>query len=127
MDRIFYMEVGRSAITGEGDYWMKAEDSNIAQNMHAAILNAMSSSSNKDKDRDKDNDMVPKPRLRSSSANEASKPILVLGGRRPTGHKLHGFSPLGKFDIKKKTIHINIYMYAHFFLFVIYFSRWTGF
>ncbi|XP_034946851.1 insulin receptor substrate 1-like isoform X2 [Chelonus insularis] len=91
MDRIFYMEVGRSAVTGEGDYWMKAEDSNITQNMHTAILNAMSSSSsNKDKD-----DMVPKQRMRSSSANEASKPISVLGGRRYTGHKLHGFSPLG--------------------------------
>ncbi|XP_066589387.1 insulin receptor substrate 1-like isoform X2 [Prorops nasuta] len=87
IDRIFYMEVGRSAVTGGGDFWMEAEDSNIAQNMSAAILHAMSnSSSGKD-------EVGPRQRMRSSSANEASKPICVLQ-RRHTNQKLHGFSPL---------------------------------
>ncbi|KAG7189000.1 hypothetical protein KM043_008595 [Ampulex compressa] len=88
MDRIFYMEVGRSVVTGGGEFWMEAEDNNIAQNMHDAIVNAMSNS-NSSKD-----DMVPRQRMRSASANEASKPISVLQ-RRHTGQKLHGFSPLG--------------------------------
>ena len=83
------MEVGRSAPTGGGEFWMEAEDNNIAQNMHGAILNAMSNiSSSKD-------EVGPRQRMRSSSANEASKPISVLP-RRHTGQKLHGFSPLGK-------------------------------
>ncbi|XP_014613822.1 PREDICTED: insulin receptor substrate 1 isoform X8 [Polistes canadensis] len=88
MDRIFYMEVGRSAVTGGGEFWMEAEDSNIAHNMHAAILNAMSNS-NSYKD-----EVGPRQRMRSSSANEASKPISVLQ-RRHTGQKFHSFSPLG--------------------------------
>ncbi|XP_015176452.1 PREDICTED: insulin receptor substrate 1 isoform X4 [Polistes dominula] len=88
MERIFYMEVGRSAVTGGGEFWMEAEDSNIAHNMHAAILNAMSNS-NSYKD-----EVGPRQRMRSSSANEASKPISVLQ-RRHTGQKFHSFSPLG--------------------------------
>ncbi|XP_047343935.1 insulin receptor substrate 1 isoform X7 [Vespa velutina] len=88
MERIFYMEVGRSAVTGGGEFWMEAEDNNIAHNMHAAILNAMSNS-NTCKD-----EIGPRQRMRSSSANEASKPISVLQ-RRHTGQKLHSFSPLG--------------------------------
>ncbi|XP_015435162.1 PREDICTED: insulin receptor substrate 1 isoform X2 [Dufourea novaeangliae] len=88
MDRIFYMEVGRSAITGGGELWMEAEDSNITHNMHVSIMNAMSNSSN-----NKD-DVGPRQRKRSSSATEASKPISVLQ-RRHTGQKVHNFSPLG--------------------------------
>lgn len=94
------MEVGRSAVTGGGEFWMEAEDNNIAHNMHDAILNAMSNSnSNKD-------DVGPRQRMRSSSANEASKPISVLQ-RRHTGQKLHGFSPLGK-------KHMFIFICSHF-------------
>ncbi|XP_017877178.1 insulin receptor substrate 1 isoform X3 [Ceratina calcarata] len=89
MDRIFYMEVGRSAVTGGGELWMEAEDNNIAHNMHAAIMNAMSnSSSNSNKD-----DVGPRQRMRSSSATEASKPIFVLQHRH-AGQKFHN-SPLG--------------------------------
>ncbi|KAK2582640.1 hypothetical protein KPH14_004920 [Odynerus spinipes] len=87
MDRIFYMEVGRSAVTGGGEFWMEAEDSNIAHNMHAAILNAMSNS-NTGKD-----EVGSRQKMRSSPPNEASKPISVLQ-RRHTGQKLHSFSPL---------------------------------
>ncbi|XP_033185948.1 insulin receptor substrate 1 chico isoform X2 [Bombus vancouverensis nearcticus] len=85
MERIFYMEVGRSAVTGGGELWMEAEDNNIANNMHAAIMNSMSNSSSK-----KD-DVGPRERIRSSSATEASKPIGVL--QRHAGQRFHN-SPL---------------------------------
>lgn len=87
---IFYIEVGRSAVTGDGEFWMAVEDNNIALNMYDVITTAMrNSKSNKD-------EVGPRQRMRSSSANEASKPISVLQ-RRHMGHqKLHGFSPLGK-------------------------------
>lgn len=88
-DDIFYIEVGRSAVTGDGEFWMAVEDNNIALNMYDVITTAMKNSkSNKD-------EVAPRQRTRSSSANEASKPISVLQ-RRHTGQKLHGFSPLGK-------------------------------
>jgi len=68
---------------------MAVEDNNIALNMYDVITTAMrNSKSNKD-------EVGPRQRTRSSSANEASKPISVLQ-RRHTGQKLHGFSPLGK-------------------------------
>ena len=41
-DCFFYMEVGRLACTGAGDLWMLTEDPNIAENMHAAILQYLS-------------------------------------------------------------------------------------
>ncbi|XP_017795759.1 PREDICTED: insulin receptor substrate 1 [Habropoda laboriosa] len=86
MERIFYMEVGRSAVTGGGELWMEAEDNNIAYNMHAAIMNAMSNS-NSSKD-----DVGPRTRIRSSSATEASKPNFALQHCH-TGQKFHS-SPL---------------------------------
>lgn len=89
---IFYIEVGRSAVTGDGEFWMAVEDNNIALNMYDVITTAMrNSKSNKD-------EVGPRQRMRSSSANEASKPISVLQ-RRHTGQKLHGFSPLGKLQL----------------------------
>lgn len=130
-DDIFYIEVGRSAVTGDGEFWMAVEDNNIALNMNDVITTAMKTSKtrwklklleNKDKDhRDKDNkerdkenkdrdnkdkdikdkdnkdkDSEMEPRQRSSSANEASKPISVLQ-RRHTGQKFgYAYSPLGK-------------------------------
>ncbi|XP_024885809.1 insulin receptor substrate 1 isoform X4 [Temnothorax curvispinosus] len=85
---IFYIEVGRSAVTGDGEFWMAVEDNNIALNMYDVITTAMrNSKSSKD-------EVGPRQRTRSSSANEASKPISVLT-RRHTGQKLHSFSPLG--------------------------------
>ncbi|XP_012234675.1 insulin receptor substrate 1 isoform X4 [Linepithema humile] len=87
-DDIFYIEVGRSAVTGDGEFWMAVEDNNIALNMYDVITTAMrNSKSSKD-------EVGPRPRTRSSSANEASKPISVLQ-RRYTSQKLQGFPPLG--------------------------------
>ncbi|XP_018396756.1 PREDICTED: insulin receptor substrate 2 isoform X4 [Cyphomyrmex costatus] len=94
---IFYIEVGRSAVTGDGEFWMAVEDNNIALNMYDVITTAMrNSKSNKD-------EVGPRQRTRSSSANEASKPISVLQ-RRHTGQKLHGFSPLEEQKIYKEQV-----------------------
>ncbi|XP_050458621.1 insulin receptor substrate 1 isoform X2 [Cataglyphis hispanica] len=129
-DDIFYIEVGRSAVTGDGEFWMAVEDNNIALNMNDVITTAMKTSKtrwklrllenkdkdnkdkdNKDKDnkdkenkekdnkekdnKDKDKDNEMEPRQRSSSANEASKPISVLQ-RRHTGQKFAcNYSPMG--------------------------------
>lgn len=81
LDSFFYMEVGQASVTGAGNLWMQTEDPNIAQNMHDAILSACSSCSKKD--------LAPKSRNRSSSANEASKPITVMQ-RWPTHAGLTG-------------------------------------
>ncbi|XP_076168627.1 insulin receptor substrate 1 chico isoform X2 [Ptiloglossa arizonensis] len=97
MSRIFYMEVGRSAVTGGGELWMEAEDCNITHNMHAAIMNAMSNS------RSTKDDVEPRQRMRSSSATEASKPILVLQ-RRHTGQKFYNFSPLEEHRTHKEQV-----------------------
>ncbi|XP_054266628.1 insulin receptor substrate 1-B isoform X2 [Macrosteles quadrilineatus] len=71
LDSFFYLELGQATVTGSGNLWMQTEDPNIAQNMHESILSAMTNCSKK-------SDLVPKSRNRSSSANEASKPITVI-------------------------------------------------
>ncbi|XP_024885808.1 flocculation protein FLO11 isoform X3 [Temnothorax curvispinosus] len=94
---IFYIEVGRSAVTGDGEFWMAVEDNNIALNMYDVITTAMrNSKSSKD-------EVGPRQRTRSSSANEASKPISVLT-RRHTGQKLHSFSPLEEQTTHKEQV-----------------------
>ena len=37
-DCFFFMELGRSAVTGAGELWIQVDDQIIAQNMHEAIL-----------------------------------------------------------------------------------------
>ena len=37
-DCFFFMELGRSAVTGAGELWMQVDDQIIAQNMHETIL-----------------------------------------------------------------------------------------
>lgn len=40
-ENFFFVEVGRSAVTGPGEFWMQVEDSVVAQNMHETLLEAM--------------------------------------------------------------------------------------
>ncbi|KAL5014896.1 hypothetical protein ScPMuIL_009166 [Solemya velum] len=40
-DNFFFMEVGRSAVTGHGEFWMQTDDKEIAQHMHEVVLNCM--------------------------------------------------------------------------------------
>ncbi|XP_076355701.1 uncharacterized protein LOC143249549 isoform X2 [Tachypleus tridentatus] len=65
-DCFFFMEVGRSAVTGAGELWMQAEENLISQNMHETILNYMKSSRNIE-------NSLPVNRVRSSSTCENSK------------------------------------------------------
>lgn len=37
-DCFFFMELGRSAVTGAGEMWIQVDDQVIAQNMHEAIV-----------------------------------------------------------------------------------------
>ncbi|KAH7937885.1 hypothetical protein HPB49_017164 [Dermacentor silvarum] len=67
-DCFFFMELGRSSVTGSGELWMQTEDTVIAQNMHETILGAMKTSRNKE-------ELGPFTRPRSSSTSENSKPI----------------------------------------------------
>ncbi|XP_058056778.1 mucin-19 [Anopheles bellator] len=83
--RYFYLEVGRSSKTGAGEIWMEVQDSIIAQNMHTTIMKSA---------KNKDDNLGPMIRIRSSSANAASKPTSMLFRRQThTGQKPINCSP----------------------------------
>ncbi|XP_078283769.1 insulin receptor substrate 1-B-like [Rhinoraja longicauda] len=63
-DNFFFVEVGRSAVTGPGEFWMQVDDSVVAQNMHETILEAMKA-------------MSEEFRLRSKCQSSSSNPISV--------------------------------------------------
>ncbi|KAH8410609.1 hypothetical protein KR009_006636 [Drosophila setifemur] len=84
---IFYMELGRQSVLGSGELWMETDNADIAKNMHKTILSAMSakteSNSNLINVFHARPDINHEPmRKRSSSANEASKPINVIQNRQ---------------------------------------------
>ncbi|XP_055684137.1 mucin-2 isoform X2 [Lutzomyia longipalpis] len=85
----FYMEVGRHSAIGAGELWMETQDPFIAENMHQTIISASANCKSRD-------DYMGPVRPRSSSANEASKPI-SMAMRRQThvGQKPMNFSPSG--------------------------------
>ncbi|XP_057369287.1 mucin-17-like [Daphnia carinata] len=64
----FFMEMGRGTMTGAGELWMDLEEAAVAQNVHGAIIEAMRNSAKED--------LGPRPRTRSSSANEQNRPSL---------------------------------------------------
>lgn len=64
----FFMEMGRGTMTGAGELWMELEEAAVAQNVHGAIIEAMRNSAKED--------LGPRPRTRSSSANEQNRPSL---------------------------------------------------
>ncbi len=65
-ESFFFIEVGRSAVTGPGEFWMQADDSVVAQNMHETILEAMKAMSEEFR-----------PRSKSQSSSNCSNPISV--------------------------------------------------
>ncbi|XP_028816967.1 insulin receptor substrate 1-B [Denticeps clupeoides] len=65
-ENFFFIEVGRSAVTGPGEFWMQVEDSVVAQNMHETILEAMKAMSEEFR-----------PRSKSQSSSNCSNPISV--------------------------------------------------
>lgn len=52
-ENFFFVEVGRSAVTGPGEFWMQVDDSVVAQNMHETILEAMKALSEEFRQRSK--------------------------------------------------------------------------
>ncbi|XP_068163878.1 insulin receptor substrate 1-B [Antennarius striatus] len=52
-ENFFFVEVGRSAVTGPGEFWMQVEDAVVAQNMHETLLEAMKSLSDEFRQRSK--------------------------------------------------------------------------
>nr|XP_057942993.1 insulin receptor substrate 1-B isoform X1 [Doryrhamphus excisus] len=52
-ENFFFIEVGRSAITGPGEFWMQVDDSVVAQNMHETLLEAMKALSEEFRQRSK--------------------------------------------------------------------------
>jgi PTB domain (IRS-1 type) len=84
------MEVGRGSVTGAGALWMVTVDNLVANHMHSAIYNAMIKGKNPGatppmNDPELDS-MGPKPRARSSSATESSKPIYMQHRRQTHGN-----------------------------------------
>ncbi|XP_037655919.1 insulin receptor substrate 2 isoform X2 [Choloepus didactylus] len=73
-DSFFFIEVGRSAVTGPGELWMQADDSVVAQNIHETILEAMKALKELFEFR---------PRSKSQSSGcSSTHPISVPGARR---------------------------------------------
>lgn len=65
-ENFFFIEVGRSAVTGPGEFWMQVDDSVVAQSMHETILEAMRAMSDEFR-----------PRSKSQSSSNCSNPISV--------------------------------------------------
>ncbi|XP_078056912.1 insulin receptor substrate 1-like [Mustelus asterias] len=63
-ENFFFVEVGRSAVTGPGEFWMQVDDSVVAQHMHETMLEAMKALSEEF-------------RLRGKSQPSSSNPISV--------------------------------------------------
>lgn len=76
-DNFFFIEVGRSAVTGPGEFWMQAEDSVVAQNIHETILEAMKAMKE-----------LSEFRPRSKSQSASTNPISV-----PTRRNLYNLPP----------------------------------
>ncbi|KAH8353530.1 hypothetical protein KR084_011628 [Drosophila pseudotakahashii] len=94
---IFYMELGRQSVLGSGELWMETDNAAIATNMHNTILSAMSakteSNTNLSNVYQARPDISHEPmRKRSSSANEASKPINVIQNVRQNSLEMRNCS-----------------------------------
>uniref|UniRef100_A0AAZ3SCQ2 Insulin receptor substrate 1-B-like n=1 Tax=Oncorhynchus tshawytscha TaxID=74940 RepID=A0AAZ3SCQ2_ONCTS len=75
-ENFFFIEVGRSAMTGPGEFWMQVEDSVVAQNMHETLLEAMKALSEEFRQRSKSQSVGA-----TSGGGTASNPISVPNRR----------------------------------------------
>uniref|UniRef100_UPI00358F5C40 insulin receptor substrate 1-like n=1 Tax=Myxine glutinosa TaxID=7769 RepID=UPI00358F5C40 len=81
-ENFFFIEVGRSAATGPGEFWMQADDCAAAQNMHETILEAMKAMSEEFRPRSKSQTATGSTGTQPSSSSSTSQPISVPGRRR---------------------------------------------
>ncbi|XP_061659019.1 insulin receptor substrate 1 [Syngnathoides biaculeatus] len=75
-ENFFFIEVGRSAVTGPGEFWMQVDDSVVAQNMHETLLEAMKALSEEFRQRSKSQSVGT-----SCGGGTASNPISVPSRR----------------------------------------------
>ncbi|KAJ4929746.1 hypothetical protein JOQ06_018767, partial [Pogonophryne albipinna] len=75
-ENFFFIEVGRSAITGPGEFWMQVDDSVVAQHMHETLLEAMKALSEEFRQRSKSQSVGT-----SCGGGTASNPISVPSRR----------------------------------------------
>ncbi|XP_017578546.1 insulin receptor substrate 1-B [Pygocentrus nattereri] len=76
-ENFFFVEVGRSAVTGPGEFWMQVEDSVVAQNMHETLLEAMKALSEEFRQRSKSQSTA----AGGGGGTTASNPISVPSRR----------------------------------------------
>lgn len=76
-ENFFFVEVGRSAVTGPGEFWMQVEDSVVAQNMHETLLEAMKALSEEFRQRSKSQSNA----AGAGGGTTASNPISVPSRR----------------------------------------------
>ncbi|XP_016143454.1 insulin receptor substrate 1-B isoform X2 [Sinocyclocheilus grahami] len=76
-ENFFFVEVGRSAVTGPGEFWMQVEDSVVAQNMHETLLEAMKALSEEFRQRSKSQSAA----TGAGGGTTASNPISVPSRR----------------------------------------------
>ncbi|XP_048041755.1 insulin receptor substrate 1-B isoform X2 [Megalobrama amblycephala] len=76
-ENFFFVEVGRSAVTGPGEFWMQVEDSVVAQNMHETLLEAMKALSEEFRQRSKSQSAA----AGAGGGTTASNPISVPSRR----------------------------------------------
>ncbi|TRY91398.1 hypothetical protein DNTS_031515 [Danionella cerebrum] len=86
-ESFFFIEVGRSAVTGPGEFWMQVDDSVVAQNMHETILEAMKAMSEEFR-----------PRSKSQSSSNCSNPISV-----PVRRHHHNNPPPSQVGLGRRT------------------------
>ncbi|TRY96354.1 hypothetical protein DNTS_000520 [Danionella cerebrum] len=79
-ENFFFVEVGRSAVTGPGEFWMQVEDSVVAQNMHETLLEAMKALSEEFRQRSKSQSNA----AGAGGGTTASNPISVPSRRHHT-------------------------------------------
>ncbi|XP_026072402.1 insulin receptor substrate 1-B-like isoform X2 [Carassius auratus] len=73
-ENFFFVEVGRSAVTGPGEFWMQVEDSVVAQNMHETLLEAMKALSEEFRQRSKSQSAAAGAGGGTTSSNPISVP-----------------------------------------------------
>ncbi|XP_001920152.3 insulin receptor substrate 1-B isoform X2 [Danio rerio] len=76
-ENFFFVEVGRSAVTGPGEFWMQVDDSVVAQNMHETLLEAMKALSEEFRQRSKSQSTA----AGAGGGTTASNPISVPSRR----------------------------------------------
>ncbi|XP_023688236.1 insulin receptor substrate 1-B-like [Paramormyrops kingsleyae] len=76
-ENFFFVEVGRSAMTGPGEFWMQVDDSVVAQNMHETLLEAMKALSEEFRQRSKSQSAA----ASGGGGGTASNPISVPSRR----------------------------------------------